>query len=217
MGTSRNGAAPGGGAPGRVAAYLGSRKNIAGCVGGLTGLALTFTHLAGTYWPAVVAALYAAGALIAPPERTPAPGFPALPDASSRLDAVREGFGTLREYLDTVELPPAASGRLTELMELLDGLLAPGWASGALTTDPEGVHALSRTVHQDIPEAVDTFVRTRWWTRVAPGAEPPERQLEHQLSLLYREATALAAALRETEARRQKSHTRHLEDRGRGG
>ncbi|MFE7465818.1 hypothetical protein ACFU6R_17175 [Streptomyces sp. NPDC057499] len=195
-------------------AYLESRKNIAGSTGGLAGLALTFTGLAGTYWPAVVAGLYAAGALIAPPERPPAPEFA---DASSRLEAVREDFGTLRDYLDAVELPPAASGRLTELMELLGGLLAPGWVAMALATDPEGVHILSRAVHQDVPEAVDTFVRTRWWTRIAPGAEPPERQLEQQLALLHREAAALAAGLRETEARRQQTHTRHLEDRGRNG
>ncbi|MFB6813571.1 hypothetical protein ACFCV8_03365 [Streptomyces sp. NPDC056347] len=195
-------------------AYLESRKNIAGSAGGLAGLALTFTGLAGTYWPAVVAGLYAAGALIAPPERPPAPEFA---DASSRLEAVREDFGTLRDYLDAVELPPAASGRLTELMELLGGLLAPGWVAMALATDPEGVHVLSRAVHQDVPEAVDTFVRTRWWTRIAPGAEPPERQLEQQLALLHREAAALAAGLREAEARRQQTHTRHLEDRGRNG
>ncbi|MFF2008010.1 hypothetical protein ACFVWY_02905 [Streptomyces sp. NPDC058195] len=215
MATSRSGPrTPGGGLAGRALACLESRKNLAGCTGGLAGLALTFTGLAGAYWPVVVAGLYAAGALIASPERLPAPEFP---DASSRLDAVREDFGTLREYLDAVELPPAASGRLTELLELLDGLLAPGWMSRALAADPGGVHLLSRAVHQDVPEAVDTFVRTRWWTRIAPGAEPPERQLEQQLALLHREAAALAAGLRETEARRQRSHTRHLEDRGRNG
>ncbi|MFD7876089.1 hypothetical protein ACFV5G_18625 [Streptomyces sp. NPDC059766] len=190
--------------------YLESRKNITGAACGIAGLALTFTGVAGPYWPVVVAGLYGAGALIAPPERPPLPDFP---DPSAQLDEVRDDFGKLRDYLADVELPPAAAGRLTELTELLTALLDPGWVTELLAQDPEGVHTLSRAVRQDLPEAVDTFVRTRWWTRLAPGQEPPERHLERQLTLLHEEADRLAASLREAEARRQESHTRYLEDR----
>ncbi|MEU0971141.1 hypothetical protein ABZ357_39155 [Streptomyces sp. NPDC005917] len=192
--------------------YLESRKNLTGSACGLVGLALTFAGVAGPYWPIVVAGLYGAGALVAPPERPPLPDFP---DPSAQLEELRGDFGRLREYLGGVELPPAAAGRLTELSELLTALLDPGWVAEVLVQDPEGVHALSRAVRQDIPEAVDTFVRTRWWTRLTPGTEPPERHLERQLTLLYEEADRLAVALREVEARRQESHTRYLEDRGR--
>ena len=192
--------------------YLESRKNLTGSACGLVGLALTFAGVAGPYWPVVVAGLYGAGALIAPPERPPLPDFP---DPSAQLEELRGDFGRLREYLDGVELPPAAAGRFTELTELLTALLDPGWVAEVLAQDPEGVHALSRAVRQDIPEAVDTFVRTRWWTRLTPGTEPPERHLERQLTLLQEEADRLAVALREVEARRQESHTRYLEDRGR--
>ena len=192
--------------------YLESRKNLVGSAGGIAGLALTFTGLAGAYWPAVVLGLYGAGALIAPPERPPLPDFP---DPSAQLDELRGDFGKLREYLDGIELPPAAAGRLTELTELLAALLDPGWVAAVLAQDPEGVHAVSRAVRQDIPEAVDTFVRTRWWTRLTAGTEPPERHLERQLALLHQESERLATQLRETEARRQESHTRYLEDRGR--
>ncbi|MFJ9720594.1 hypothetical protein ACIRPQ_32430 [Streptomyces sp. NPDC101213] len=194
----------------RVVGYLESRKNIAGSGCGLAGLVLTFTGVAGPYWPVVVVGLYGAGALIAPPER-PAP--PDFPDPSAQLDEVRGDFRRLETYLADVELPPAAAGRLTELTELLAALLDPGWVTEILAQDPEAVHALSRAVRQDVPEAVDTFVRTRWWTRLAPGQEPPERHLERQLTLLHEEAERLAAGLRETEARRQESHTRYLEDR----
>lgn len=192
--------------------YLESRKNLTGSACGLVGLALTFAGVAGPYWPVVVAGLYGAGALIAPPER---PVLPDFPDPSAQLEELRGDFGRLREYLGGVELPPAAAGRLTELTELLTALLDPGWVAEVLAQDPEGMHALSRAVRQDIPEAVDTFVRTRWWTRLTPGTEPPERHLERQLTLLYEEADRLAVALREVEARRQESHTRYLEDRGR--
>ncbi|MFI9764917.1 hypothetical protein ACIHFB_44130 [Streptomyces sp. NPDC051963] len=194
----------------RFTGYLESRKNITGSLCGLLGLALTFAGVAGPYWPVVVAGLYGAGALIAPPERPPLPDFP---DPSAQLDEVRADFERLTAYLAGVELPPAAAGRLAELTELLAALLDPGWVTEVLAQDPEGVHAVSRAVRQDVPEAVDTFVRTRWWTRLTPGQEPPERHLERQLTLLHEEGERLAASLRDTEARRQESHTRYLEDR----
>ncbi|MFJ4740261.1 hypothetical protein [Streptomyces sp. NPDC088775] len=195
-------------------AYVESRKNLTGSACGIVGLALTFTGLAGAYWPVVVVGLYGAGALIAPPER---PAVPVFPDPSTQLDTVRADYRALCGYLDEVELPPAASGRLTELTELLDGLLAPGPVAEALATDPEGIHVLARAVRQDVLESVDAFVRIRPWTRMVPGTEPPERHLERQLTLLHREVEALATALREAEARRQQTHTRYLEDRGRNG
>ncbi|MFP3988275.1 hypothetical protein U9R90_12345 [Streptomyces sp. E11-3] len=194
----------------RVLACLESRKNLTGSACGLVGLALTFTGIAGAYWPIVVAGLYGAGALIAPPER---PAAPAFPDPSSQLDEVRGDFITLREYLTSVELPPAASGQLTELLTRYEALLDPGWVADALATDPESVYVLARAVRQDVPEAVDAYVRTRWWTRLAPASEPPERHLVRQLGVLFDEADTLAVALRETESHRQQTHTRYLEER----
>ncbi|MFI5570749.1 hypothetical protein ACIA6T_26095 [Streptomyces sp. NPDC051740] len=193
-----------------ISRYVESRKNIAGCAGGLTGLVLTFTGVAGPYWPVVVAGLYGVGALVAPPER-PAP--PAFPDPSARLDEVRADFGRLREYLADVDLPPTATDRLTGLTDMLAALLDPGWVTEILAQDPDAVHTLSRAVRQDVPEAVDVYVRTRWWTRLTPGQVPPEQHLVRQLELLHAEAERLARGLRETEARRQESHTRYLEDR----
>ncbi|MFJ9032144.1 hypothetical protein ACIRQP_27185 [Streptomyces sp. NPDC102274] len=194
----------------RFLGYVESRKNLTGSAAGLAGLALTFTGLAGAYWPVVVAGLYGAGALLAPPERPEAPPFT---DPSEQLDELRGDFEQLMSYLGEVDLPPAAAGRLTELTETLAALLEPGWVTDALAVDPEAVHTLSRAVRQDIPESVDTFVRTRWWTRLQPGTEPPERHLERQLTVLYDEARALATALREAESRRQETHTRYLEER----
>ncbi|MFG2778872.1 hypothetical protein ACGFY7_13635 [Streptomyces prunicolor] len=191
--------------------YLESRKNLTGSACGLLGLVLTFVGVAGPYWPVVVVGLYGAGALIAPPERPPLPDFP---DPSAQLEELRDDFEKLGGYLADVELPPAAAGRLTELAQLLAGLLDPQ-VTHDLAQDPEGVHILSRAIRQDVPEAVDTFVRTRWWTRLAPGAEPPERHLERQLTVLQEEARGLARGLREAEERRQETHTRFLEERGR--
>ncbi|MFJ8536459.1 hypothetical protein [Streptomyces sp. NPDC093591] len=192
-------------------AYLESRKNIAGSACGVVGLVLTFAGVAGPYWPVVVAGLYGAGALIAPPER---PALPDFPDPSAQLDEVRDDFERLRGYLTDVELSVTVAARLRELTELLGALLDRGWVAELLAHDPEGVHVLSRIVRRDLPEAVDSFVRTRWWTRMTPGTESPELHLERQLGLLKKDAERLAAGLREVEARRQESHTRYLEDRG---
>ncbi|QUC56366.1 hypothetical protein IOD14_05960 [Streptomyces sp. A2-16] len=194
-----------------ISRYLESRKNIAGSACGLAGLVLTFTGVAGPYWPVVVAGLYGAGALIAPPERPPLPDFP---DPSAQLESLRADFATLHTYLTDIDLSVTAAARLRELTELLAALLDHGWSKELLTHDPEGVHSLSRIVRRDLPEAVDSFVRTRWWTRMTPGTESPELQLEQQLGLMKKDAQHLAAALRDTEARRQETHTRYLEDRG---
>ncbi|MFD6189744.1 hypothetical protein [Streptomyces sp. NPDC060275] len=202
MATSRGG--------GRVAAYLESRKNLTGSACGLAGVVLTFTGVAGPYWPVVVAGLYGAGALLAPPERPAPPGFP---DPSAQLEGVRGDFGRLRGYLADVELPPDTGERLAELTGLLAALLEPGWVAEVLAADPDGLHTVSRAVRQDVPEAVDAYVRTRWWTRMAPGQEPPERHLERQLTLLREEAERLTDRLRDAEVRRQESHTRYLVDR----
>lgn len=91
----------------RLLGFLESRKNLTGSACGIAGLALTFAGVAGPYWPVVVAGLYGAGALIAPPER---PALPDFPDPSAQLEQLRADFGKLREYLDGVELPPAAAG-----------------------------------------------------------------------------------------------------------
>nr|WP_203614888.1 hypothetical protein [Streptomyces sp. SID13726] len=176
----------------------------------MVGLVLTFTGVAGPYWPVVVAGLYGAGALIAPPER-PAP--PAFPDPSAQLDEVRTDFEKLQTYLTDIDLSVTAAARLRELTELLSALLDRGWSTELLAQDPEGVHALSRIVRRDLPEAVDSFARTRWWTRMTPGTESPELHLEQQLSLMKKDAEHLAKGLRDTEARRQETHTRYLEER----
>ncbi len=213
MATSRaSGAAAGKVLGTRLLAYVESKKNLAGSACGVAGLGLGLAGVGGSYWPVVVAGLYGAGALIAPPE-TVAP--PLYPDVAEQLGVVREDFGRLRAYLAEVDLPPAAGGKLAELMELYAALLDPGWVADALAADPEAVHSLSRAIRLDVPECVDTYNRTRWWTRLTPGGESPERHLERQLTVLYDEAERVTAGLREAEARRQQTHTTYLEERGR--
>ncbi|MEU9744314.1 hypothetical protein [Streptomyces niveus] len=196
----------------KLLGFIESRKNLTGCVFGLAGLGLTFAGLAGTYWPVVVAGLYGAGALIAPPDRPATPNFA---PASEQLAELRRDFAALTGYLTEVTLPPAAATRLAELNDLITSLLDPGWVADAVLTDPEAVHHLSRAIRQDIPQSVDAYARTRWWSRLQPSAEPPEHHLERQLTALRDETHALASGIHEAEARRQESLTHYLEDRHR--
>ncbi|MFF3758534.1 hypothetical protein [Streptomyces sp. NPDC002185] len=189
----------------RLLRWAESRKNLTGSACGLAGVGIALTGAAGGLWPLVVAGLYAAGALIAPPER---PGTPRFPSADERLGALRADFATLRGYLAEADLPPDARDRLTAFETLVEALLEPGWVS-----EPGHLHALARAVRQDVPEAVDLYVRTRWWSRLTPGAEAPEDHLGRQLAALHGEMTAIAAALRDAEAIRQEVHTRYVEDR----
>ncbi|GHI87737.1 hypothetical protein ACWGF3_24615 [Streptomyces xanthophaeus] len=195
----------------RALGYLESRKNLAGSACGVAGVGLALAGVAGAYWPLVVGGLYGAGALIAPPERAAPPPF----DPREELGVLREDFARLRDYLAEVELPSAAGGTLEGLLGLYGALLEPGWVADVLATEPEAVHALSRAVRQDVPECVDAYNRTRWWNRMAPGGESPDRHLERQLGVLYEEAQRVTAGLHEVEARRQQTHTTYLEERGR--
>ncbi|RSS80941.1 hypothetical protein [Streptomyces sp. WAC06614] len=195
---------------GRALAYLESTKNLAGCACGVAGVGLTLAGVAGTYWPVVVAGLYAAGALIAPPQRVDVPRFP---DAAEQLAVLREDFARLREYLAEVELPQAAEGGLTELLELYAALLEPGWVADLVTADADTVHLLSRAIRQDVPDCVDTYHRARWWTRLNPGTVAPERALEQQLAALVEEAEAVVARLRQAATDEQETHRRYLDQR----
>ncbi|MFE2143810.1 hypothetical protein ACFXA3_19085, partial [Streptomyces sp. NPDC059456] len=195
----------------RLLRCLESKKNLAGSACGILGLGLTVTGAAGAYWPLVVAGLYGVGALVAPPE-PPEPPRPQGP--TEQLGGVRERFGRLREYVAEVELPDPAAGRLAELMDLYGALLEPGWVADVLAADPESVHTLSRAIELDVPECVDTYNRTRWWTRLTPGGESPERHLERQLSLLHEEAERLTADLQDRVVRRPPSHPADRGGRG---
>ncbi|MGW6704501.1 hypothetical protein ACWGDE_06380 [Streptomyces sp. NPDC054956] len=190
--------------------FLESKKNLAGSACGVVGVGLTLTGVAGTYWPVVIAGLYAAGALVAPPDVPPPP---VIPEPAEQLGFVRDDFARLSEYVGEVDLPAEPAGILAELLALYAAMLEPGWVGHVLATEPEAVHALTRAIRTDVPECVDTYNRTRWWTRLTPGGESPERHLERQLSLLLEEAERVTADLRETEARRQQTHTTYLEGR----
>lgn len=138
--------------------YLGSTKNLAGCVGGLIGLALYLTGVVGGLWPLVVAGLYAVFALLAPPERV----------RLVSVDTIAEA-GQLRADLDSLvgkvtaraqRMPESSVDGVRRIAEVLEDLLSrpERWAA-----NPDVQHAVTRLARTDLPLSVETYLNLPWW------------------------------------------------------
>ncbi|MFJ4595179.1 MULTISPECIES: hypothetical protein [unclassified Kitasatospora] len=183
----------------RVLRYLESARNLVGCGGGAVGLGLHFAGLGGAWWPAVVAGLYGAGALLTPGARTdppvvppvvlpvdplvpPLPSGPSGPSTAStstpRPDpepapepAPRPDpeLAALADYLATVPLPDSAG---------VAGLLA-ALRSAEPGPVPEEI------VRHRLPVAVAGYLRALTWRPWAgPAAPDPEAELGREVRRL---------------------------------
>jgi len=191
--------------------YLGSTKNLAGCVGGLVGLVLYLTGVVGSLWPLVVFGLYAVGALLAPPEKV----------RLVPLDAVTEA-GQLRAGLDTVvgkvlaqssRMPPSTVDSVRRIAGVLADLLS---APSRLASNPDLQHAVVRLARTDLPLSVQTYLNLPWWFAVrrrAGGGASAGEELVAQLGLLEAEAHRVAERFYAADVDRQADHTRYLRDR----
>ncbi|WP_202124965.1 hypothetical protein [Actinomadura physcomitrii] len=196
---------PGGG---RAVRYLGSTKNLAGCVGGIIGLALTFTGVSGPYWPLVVAGLYGAGALLGPPE----------PKVSLVVDDTAVETGRLRADLDglvarvrSLDPPAEAMAKLEETASMLRDVLA---RADLLSTSPDALYEVSRTIRTDLPTSFETYLNLPRWYALRHGGEAAT-ELLGQLDLIAGSVSRTAEEVYETEARRMRDHTAYLRDRER--
>ncbi|MFD4399736.1 hypothetical protein [Kitasatospora sp. NPDC058478] len=180
------------GAGRRVLRYLESARNLVGCGGGAVGLGLHFAGLGGTWWPAVVAGLYGAGALLTPGPRTEppvvlpveppvdplvAPLVPPLPStprpepepAPEPAPRPDPELAALSDYLATVPLPDSAG---------VAGLLAALRSAG-----PGPVPA--EIVRHRLPVAVAGYLRALTWRPWAgPDAPDPEAELGREVRRL---------------------------------
>ncbi|MGI5328278.1 hypothetical protein [Actinomadura nitritigenes] len=195
---------------GRAGRYLGSTKNLAGCVGGIIGLALFFTGVSGPYWPLVVVGLYGAGALLAPPE----------PKVSLVVDATAIETGRLRADLDglvarvrSLDAPAEAMTRLEETASMLRDVLG---RADLLSTSPDALYEVSRAIRADLPASFETYLNLpRWYALRHGGGAVAE--LLGQLDLIAGSVSRTAGEVYEIEARRMRDHTAYLRDRERAG
>ncbi|MFJ8042718.1 hypothetical protein ACIRBX_19730 [Kitasatospora sp. NPDC096147] len=168
----------------RLWGYLESPRNVIGCVAGTGGLALYFAGAAGPWWPAVIAGLYGAGALLGPnrwpwerpegpdPIGAGRPGEPVLPPAPPpprrKLPAaLRAELAELRERSAAIGLPSSVDA---------EGLFA------ALERAEEG--QARAVLDRELPLALDGYVRARSWETLVPGEVDPAAALKAELERL---------------------------------
>lgn len=193
--------------------YLGSTRNLIGCLGGLLGVLLHLAGVVGSYWLLVVAALYAAGALIAPPERVRL-----VPtDPTTEATRLRADLGTLLAQVDSQagRMPDPAVERVRRIGTVLTDMLG---RPAELAADPDTLHGIIRLARTDLPLSVQTYLNLPHWftlTRKVSGHATPAEELLTQLTLLESEADTLAAAFYSTDLKHQSDHTRYLRDRPR--
>ncbi|MFI5527919.1 hypothetical protein ACIA8O_05115 [Kitasatospora sp. NPDC051853] len=190
----------------RLLGYLESPRNLIGCAAGTGGLALYFAGAAGPWWPAVVAGLYGAGALLAPrrwpwdrpngaPDGTPGvetagpAGLPATTAAGPVAGQVA-GAGPEPKAAKPAK-PKALPAELrAELAVLRERAAAIGLPS---SVDAEGLFAaLARAeagqarqiLARELPLALDGYVRARSWETLVPGGVDPTAALKAELERL---------------------------------
>ncbi|WP_103347800.1 hypothetical protein [Amycolatopsis sp. CA-128772] len=180
--------------------YLGTTKNLAGCVGGLVGVGLYLVGAVGWFWPFVVVALYAAGALLAPGEKVRL-----VADSSV---ALRQSLDELEATVSASRLPASCVDTVGRIVEVLRDLLS---RPSRLAADPDLQHAVVRLAGTDLPLSLETYLNLPWWfaaRRAGAGEE-----LVAQLALLEAEAHRVAERFYAAEVDRQADHTRYLRDR----
>ena len=189
-----------------ISRYLGSTRNIVGCLGGLLGLGLYFAGLAGPFWPTVVAALYAAGALLAPPDRVVL-----VTDPTEEASRLRRDLDALVARVAHSRVPLGVEPRLERVADVLRGLLD---RPRELRADPDALHTATRVIGTDLPLSVQNFLNLPWWY---VAAKKSDAELLRQLDLIEADVVRTAERFHDADAQRQADHTRYLEDRDREG
>ncbi|HEX2313424.1 MAG TPA: hypothetical protein VHJ17_06830 [Thermomonospora sp.] len=197
----------------RLVRYLGSTKNLVGSACGLAGLGLYFAGVAGAYWPVVVAGLYAAGALAAPPEKVTL----AVGDAEDETGRLRADLDALVERVaaHAGRMPPPAMVRLKEIRDTLGDVLG---RADLLAADPDARYELTRAIRADLPAGFEAYLNLPGWFASGRGAAARRTaadELVTQLDLIGEHVTALAHRLFEADAQRMRDQTRYLQERSR--
>lgn len=198
---------PGGG---RVGRYLGSTKNLVGCVGGIVGLALFFTGISGPYWPLVVVGLYAVGALLAPPDKKVSL---VIDDTATETDRLRADLEGLVTRVRSLGPPQEAMTRLEEIATMLRDVLG---RADLLSASPDALYEVSRAIRTDLPTSFETYLNLPRWYALRHGGEA-SAELVTQLGLIAESVAKTAEEVYGTEAQRMRDHTAYLRDRERPG
>jgi hypothetical protein len=192
---------------GRLVTYLGSAKNITGCLFGLVGLILFFTGVIEDIWIVVVPALYLAGALIAPAR-------PARTLLGGTLDpgGVRASLKSLQRDIHS-KVPRDVEARVATIAKTIEGILP---RAGRLTPGSQDVFILQRTATDYLPTAIHAYMdlpREYADTHPVEEGRTARQVLSEQLDLLSEQMDEVASAVNRNDVDRLLAHGRFLEER----
>jgi hypothetical protein len=192
----------------RLLVYLYSNKNIVGCVCGLVGLALFFTHVIGSFiWPFIVVGLYAFGALVTPGSRQYE-----LTSTSFNPDDVRRA---LQRQLATIngKVPADIQAKVQSIATTILDILphynefAPG--------SPD-LFVVGRTATDYLPTALQSYLNLpRSYATLHPVADGKTAQqlLGEQLDLLNQKMNEVSEAVHRKDSDALLANGRFLEEK----
>jgi hypothetical protein len=180
----------------RAGRWLSSTKNIAGASIAVAAVgAQAFIGL-GTFWPAVVVAAYAVGALVAPRDKVDLIAA-SLGGSALDADALRAQLGRLRATADIEgkRLGEPASDTLEVLFEALDGILAR-WRE--LGSSVEHRYTVEQIITDYLPTAIQGYLnlpRTYALSSKVAGKRTAHEEMLEQLTTLRDEAARIRDAI----------------------
>jgi hypothetical protein len=191
----------------RLLRYLGSRKNLAGCVLALGGLALYFIGVLGPIWPVVVVALYLVGALVVPSPRRAVVGHPGFDP-----DLVKEALDRLMHRVGGRTSPDIAA-KVREIQQEIVGLLP---FAAQFPPGSEDLFVIQRTATDYLPSALDAYLALPpeyATTRALQDGKTAKQVLLEQLQLIDSKMDEVADAVHQRDSDRLLASGRFLEER----
>jgi hypothetical protein len=177
-----------------VGRWLASSKNLLGAGLAVVAVALEVTVGLGPFWPAIVVASYAVGALLAPRERVSlrlgiGDGATAA-QLQDQLKVLRRSLGG-----EASRLEPDAGAAVTKVLGTLDEIVAR-WDD--LAVAPEQKHTVQAMITDYLPTSLQTYLnlpRTFALSNRVAGKKTAHDELMDQLGILDTESTKIRDAV----------------------
>jgi len=195
------------GLAGRLVGYLGSRKNVAGSVLALGGLALYFLGVVGAFWPLVVLALYLIGALAMPSRQRVSIG-----NASFDADLVRSALDRLVRRVAS-QASPDITAKVRDIQQEILGVLP---AAARFPLGSQDLYVIQRTATDYLPAALDAYLALPpeyATSRPVQDGKTAKQVLLEQLELIDSKMEEVADAVHQRDTDRLLASGRFLEER----
>jgi hypothetical protein len=196
----------------RAGRWLESGKNIVGSVLAVIAIILEVTVGLGAFWPVIVVAAYAVGALLWPRDRLNL--TLALGETASQ-DDLKAQLGSLRKTVSTQSgrLGPEIVKPVSDLLDVLDEIVSK-WDD--LLVAPEQSHVVQQMIVDYLPTSLQTYLNippTYALTARVAGKKSAHDELLDQLTLLMSEATKIRAAVYSKDLDALGDQSRFLQDK----